>query len=98
VLTADPAQIALFDHRGPDSSWQRTGESFVVGGSIAVCSFHATGDDATSPLLSADATECRDMMRRDPDWQFDDHAFSITPATEGQCPAGMVGVHRLYHL
>jgi hypothetical protein len=96
-LTANPLEIAALDAAGDDKGWRRTGEAFGVGGSHAVCRFQGRGGNSgSSAFLTVDTAECRDVMSVDGAWTFDTHAFAITPAVAGQCPAETTPVHRLY--
>jgi len=95
-MTANPAEIAILD---AGSAWQRTGQSFNVGaGTSAVCRFYGMppkGPD--SHFFTADPAECQIAMTKLAAWTFEGHVFSTTPAVNGQCPAGMVAVHRFYN-
>ena len=95
-MTANPTEIAILD---AGSAWQRTGQSFSVGaGTSAVCRFYGMppkGPD--SHFFTADPAECQIAMTKLAAWTFEGHVFSITPAVNGQCPAGLVAVHRFYN-
>ncbi|MGE5099248.1 MAG: DUF5666 domain-containing protein [Deltaproteobacteria bacterium] len=96
-MTALTSEIAALD---AGSDWQRTGESFKVGGSQAACRFYGMpprGPD--SHFFTVDAGECQAVMANMPAWTFEGHVFSITaPDAGGRCPAGLVPVHRLYNM
>ena len=95
-MTANPAEIAILD---AGSAWKRTGQSFNVGaGTSAVCRFYGMppkGPD--SHFFTADPAECQIAMTKLAAWTFEGHVFSITPAVNGQCRAGLVAVHRFYN-
>jgi hypothetical protein len=95
-MTANPTEIAILD---AGSAWTRTGQSFSVGaGTSAVCRFYGMppkGPD--SHFFTADPAECQIAMTKLAAWTFEGHVFSITPAVNGQCPAGLVAVHRFYN-
>lgn len=95
-MTANPTEIAILD---AGSAWKRTGQSFNVGaGTSAVCRFYGMppkGPD--SHFFTADPAECQIAMTKLAAWTFEGHVFSITPAVNGQCPAGLVAVHRFYN-
>ena len=95
-MTANPTEIAILD---AGSAWRRTGQSFNVGaGTSAVCRFYGMpprGPD--SHFFTADPTECQIAMTKLAAWTFEGHVFSITPAVNGQCPAGLVAIHRFYN-
>ena len=98
-LTAFPAEIAALDAGAFGGSWRRTGASFRVGGgSAAVCRFYGLpprGPD--SHFFTVDPAECETVMRDHSAWTFEAHAFSITPAVGGTCPAGTQPVTRFYN-
>jgi len=95
-MTANPTEIAILD---AGNAWKRTGQSFNVGaGTSAVCRFYGMppkGPD--SHFFTADPTECQIAMTKLAAWTFEGHVFSTTLAVNGQCPAGMVAVHRFYN-
>ncbi len=95
-MTANPTEIAILD---AGSAWQRTGQSFNVGaGTSAVCRFYGMppkGPD--SHFFTADPTECQIAMTKLAAWTFEGHVFSTTPAVNGQCPPGLLAVHRFYN-
>ena len=99
-LTASAAEIALLDAGAFGGEWQRTGESFKVGGTQAVCRFYGMpprGPD--SHFFTASETECEHVMVEYAAWTFEDHVFAITPVLpSGACPAGLVEVHRFFNL
>ncbi len=95
-ISANPAEVAALDTAG---KWQRTGQSFAVGsGTSGVCRFYGMppkGPD--SHFFTADPAECQAVMTTFPAWTFEGHAFSATPALNGQCPAGTLSVHRFFN-
>ncbi len=97
-LTAFPAEIAVLDGGAFGGAWKRTGESFRTGGAAAVCRFYGMppkGPD--SHFFTVDAAECEHVMSAWQAWTFEAHAFAITPAAAGACPAGLVAVRRFYN-
>lgn len=97
-VTASVAEIALLDGGAFGGAWVRTGETFKTGGAQAVCRFYGMPPRGpNSHFFTADATECEHVMGDFAAWTFEDHAFSTTPAANGQCPPGLVAVHRFYN-
>jgi Domain of unknown function (DUF5666) len=97
-VTASAAEIAMLDAGAFNGAWQRTGESFKTGGTQAVCRFYGMPPRGpNSHFFTASATECEQVMGNYSAWTFEDHAFAVTPATNGQCPAGLIPVHRFYN-
>jgi len=97
-LTASSAEIAALDGGAFGGAWQRTGQSFNVGGTTAVCRFYGMpprGPD--SHFFTADPAECAFVMTQFSAWTFEGHTFAVTPAVAGQCPAGMLPVNRFYN-
>jgi hypothetical protein len=97
-VTAFPAEIAVLDGGAFGGAWTRTGESFKTGGAAAVCRFYGMppkGPD--SHFFTVDAAECAHVMSAWQAWTFESHAFAITPAAAGACPAGLVAVRRFYN-
>ena len=97
-LTASTAEIAALDGGAFGGAWQRTGQSFNVGGTTAVCRFYGMpprGPD--SHFFTADPAECAFVMTQFSAWTFEGHTFAVTPAVGGQCPAGMLPVNRFYN-
>ena len=95
-MTALTSEIAALD-AGTD--WQRTGESFKVGGPQAACRFYGMpprGPD--SHFFTVNAGECQAVMADMPAWTFEGHVFSISvPDATGHCAPGLLPVHRLYN-
>jgi hypothetical protein len=50
-----------------------------------------------SHFFTVDAAECAHVMGAWQAWTFESHAFAITPAAAGACPAGLVAVRRFYN-
>ena len=97
-VTAATAEIAALDAGAFGGAWQRTGQTFNVGGTAAVCRFYGMppkGPD--SHFFTADPAECANVMTQFAAWTFEGHAFPITPAIGGQCPAGMLSVNRFFN-
>lgn len=95
-VTANPIEVSILDAGG---AWQRTGQAFNVGaGTSAVCRFYGMppkGPD--SHFFTADPKECQIAMTKLAAWTFEGHVFSTTPAVNGQCPPGLLAVHRFYN-
>lgn len=98
-VSAFPAEIAALDAGAFSGDWQRTGQSFRVGNAAgAVCRFYgAPPKGPDSHFFTADPAECARVMQDFQAWTFEGHAFSITPAVGGTCPAGTQPVHRFYN-
>ena len=97
-VTASPAEIAMLDAGAFGGAWTRTGESFRTGGTQAVCRFYGMpprGPD--SHFFTANAAECEHVMGEFSAWTFENHAFAIMPAVSGQCPNGLIAVHRFFN-
>ena len=97
-VTAATAEIAALDAGAFGGAWQRTGQTFNVGGTAVVCRFYGMppkGPD--SHFFTANPAECANVMTQFSAWTFEGHAFAITPATNGQCPAGLVPVNRFFN-
>jgi Domain of unknown function (DUF5666) len=97
-VTASTAEIAALDAGAFGGAWQRTGQTFNVGGTSAVCRFYGMpprGPD--SHFFTVDPTECSFVMTQFAAWTFEGHAFAMTPAVNGQCPADLVPVNRFFN-
>ena len=97
-VTASTAEIAALDAGAFGGAWQRTGQTFKVGGSTAVCRFYGMpprGPD--SHFFTADPAECSFVMAQFSGWTFEGHAFAVTPAVGGQCPLGLLPVNRFFN-
>lgn len=98
-VTAFPPEIASLDAGAFRGEWKRTGQSFKVGNAgSAVCRFYgAPPKGPDSHFFTADPAECAQVMQAYQAWTFEGHAFSITPAVDGACAAGLVPIHRFYN-
>jgi hypothetical protein len=97
-VTASSAEIAALDAGAFGGAWQRTGQTFNVGGTMAVCRFYGMpprGPD--SHFFTADPAECSFVMAQFSGWTFEGHAFAVTPAVGGQCSPGLLPVHRFFN-
>ena len=98
-ITAYQDEITALDSGAFGGEWKRTGESFGVGGTHAVCRFYGMpprGPD--SHFFTADGAECEHVMAEFAPWTFEAHAFAIAvPNAAGQCAAGLLPVHRFYN-
>ena len=91
-------EIAALDAGAFGGAWQRTGQTFNVGGTMAVCRFYGMpprGPD--SHFFTADPAECSFVMAQFSGWTFEGHAFAVTPAVSGQCPPGLLPVNRFFN-
>lgn len=109
-ITADAAEQRFIDS-GAVGRWLRTGQSFKSGGSVQACRFY--GNTAINPATGAiygpnshfytiDPQGCNDLIRifnpNTASWKFESYDFpSSPPDAAGNCPAGTIGVHRLYN-
>jgi len=96
-VTASTAEIAALDAGAFGGAWQRTGQTFNVGGTTAVCRFYGMpprGPD--SHFFTVDPAECSFVMTQFAAWTFEGHAFAMTAAVNGQCPQGLVPVNRFF--
>jgi uncharacterized protein DUF5666/uncharacterized protein DUF5648 len=97
-VTASTAEIAALDSGAFGGAWQRTGQTFNVGGTTAVCRFYGMpprGPD--SHFFTADPSECAFVMGQFSGWTFEGHAFATTPAVGGQCAPGLLPVNRFFN-
>ena len=97
-LTASTAEIAALDNGAFGGAWKRTGQTFNVGGPMVACRFYGMpprGPD--SHFFTVDPAECAAVMTQFSAWTFEGHAFSVTPAVAGQCPAGLLPVRRFFN-
>ena len=97
-VTASTAEIVALDGGAFGGAWQRTGQTFNVGGSNAVCRFYGMppkGPD--SHFFTVDPAECAFVMTQFAAWTFEGHAFAMAPAVNGQCPAGLTPVNRFFN-
>ncbi|MGE5616318.1 MAG: hypothetical protein ACM3X5_05325, partial [Bacillota bacterium] len=89
------------------SGWSATGQSFtalsappanLASRMANVCRFSLPlADGSTSLFVTASWTECAGL-RTQSGWRFDGYGFTIVPArADGACPAGYLGVNRLYN-
>src|SRR5205807_1472842 len=71
-VTASTAEIAALNGGAFGGAWQRTGQTFNVGGTTAVCRFYGMpprGPD--SHFFTADPTECSFVMGQFSAWTFE---------------------------
>jgi hypothetical protein len=56
------------------------------------------GPISVGALVEVKGTQaCEHVMGDFSAWTFEDHAFAITPAVSGQCPSGLLAVHRFFN-
>lgn len=103
-ITHIPAEIAALDG-GLVSGWKRTGRTFRVyeegqGTRVNVCRHFSglTFAPKSSHFYSAIPEECA-ILQGSPVWGFEGYVFWVQPANpaSGACPAGTLGVYRLYN-
>lgn len=101
-ITTNPVEIANLDS-GRTPGWQRTGQSFNVyaagdTGRAPVCRFFSASFAPKSSHFYAPRGFGCEAVLADPRWQYEgDVFFAPLPAADGGCPAGTVGVFRLYN-
>ena len=108
-ITADPTEQAFVDS-GAVGRWQRTGNTFAVGGPNQVCRFYgnsninpATGTifGPNSHFYTADPAECAGLKAiytpSAKSWKFESNDFLTTPAVNGACLGGLTPVYRAYN-
>ena len=97
-MTASKSEIQKLDSGAFGGAWARTGQQFTVGGDSGVCRFYGMPPKGpSSHFFTVSAAECKHVMDAWQAWTFEAHAFGITPAVDGTCPAGMVAVRRFYN-
>ena len=101
-VTDIPAEIEKLDN-GTFAGWKRTGEGFGVysdmpPGTAGVCRFFSTSFGLrSSHFYTPSASECG-IVGQNPDWQLEGVVFGVSaPGPQGNCPAGMQPVYRLYN-
>lgn len=101
-LTAQADEIAGLDGGAYGGAFARTGLEFNVrdgpaDGTIPVCRFFTvTFAPKSSHFYTSDPDEC-EVVRNNPDWQFEKIAFYVHRYDGGACPAGTIPVYRLYN-
>jgi len=101
-ITTNPVEIDNLDS-GRTPGWQRTGQSFDVyatgeAGRAPVCRFFSESFAPKSSHFYAPRGFGCEAVLGDPTWQYEgDVFFAPLPAADGSCPAGTVGVFRLYN-
>lgn len=104
-ITAGPGEIDNILHGGAGPGWELTGESFTAWlqpadalGAAPVCRFYAAGPN--SHFYTALVDEC-DAVKSGAfgPWAYEGTAFFIRPSDANlQCPAGYLGVNRIYNV
>lgn len=101
-VTAIADEIAKLDN-GTFAGWTRTGKRFNVYAAAAAglkttCRFFSTAFGPKSAhFYTPDAPECT-TVKASQNWQYEgDVFFTVSPAQDGSCPAGMSPVYRLYN-
>ena len=101
-ITAGADEIGKLD-AGKFAGWIRTGRQFNVFGAPSsglrtACRFFSTAfGERSSHFYTPDASECS-TVRNNPDWQFEGDVFyTMPPAADGNCAAGMKPVYRMYN-
>jgi hypothetical protein len=97
-MTAFDAEKQSVDTGGAGLGWQRTGQTFKVGGPAPVCRFYGTpGVGPNSHFYTIDPAECA-AVKLDPGWLFESgDVFELSPVSgPGTCPSGTQPVYRNY--
>jgi len=69
----------------------------ATGGVVPVCRFFTTAvAPKSSHFYTADPAEC-EVVKANPNWQYEKIAFFIRPAAGGTCPAFHTPVYRMYN-
>ena len=101
-MTAQADEIAGLDGGAYNFAFARTGRSFHVhdtpaDGTVPVCRFFTvTFAPKSSHFYTADPAEC-ELVKHNPDWQYEKIAFHIRVPVSGVCAAGTVPVYRMYN-
>jgi len=101
-ITTIPDEITKLDN-GTFAGWARTGRQINVyqaaaSGLKTVCRFFSTAfAPKSSHFYTPDAAECA-TVKANPNWTFEGEVFyTVTPAQDGTCPAGLNPVYRVYN-
>ena len=101
-VTAEPAEAAMLDAGIVVPGWKRTGFEFKAWSSasphdLPTCRFFGTaGQGPNSHFYTIDPDECA-KVRRNPDWTFEELAFSAALPQAESCAADRMTVTRLYN-
>ena len=110
-ITANAAEAAGIDSGAAGPGWSRTGESWPawlspVPGATEVCRFYGNTsiDPATGRMRGPNShfytfkgPECEEVQT-DPGWIYEaPNRFFLVEPVQGQCPAGMAPIHRVYN-
>ena len=101
-MTAQDDEIDGLDGGAYNRAFLRTGASFSAWaspaeGTVPVCRFFTvTFAPKSSHFYTADPAEC-ELVKHNPDWQYEKIAFHIRVPAAGVCGAGTVPVYRMYN-
>ncbi len=101
-VTAEPAEAAMLDAGIVVPGWKRTGFEFKAWSAssshdLPTCRFFGTpGLGPNSHFYTIDPDECA-KVRRNPDWTFEELAFSAALPQAESCAADRMTVTRLYN-
>jgi hypothetical protein len=109
--SSDPAEQAAVD-AGAAGHFQRTGRTFLTGGSVPVCRFYGSlSPGPNSHFFTADAAECATLKAAQvvptpttvQQWNYERDEYLTTPVTVNpadgsrSCPAGTLPLYRAYN-
>jgi len=101
-MTAQSDEISGLDAGAYNFAFLRTQRSFnawdaQAAGTVPVCRFFTlTFAPKSSHFYTADAGEC-ELVKHNPDWQYEKIAFYIAVPTAGICPVGTTPIYRMYN-
>jgi hypothetical protein len=103
-MTADTDEITGLDGGAYNFAFLRTNRAFnawngPTAGTVPVCRFFTTpGTFGTksSHFYTANPDEC-EVLKSNPNWQYEKIAFYIAVPTAGTCPVGTTPVYRMYN-
>ena len=103
-IAADPGEQAFVDS-GAVGHWQRTGVTFVSGGSVPVCRFYGSiSPGPNSHFYTASADECAQLKQLQATtpatqkrWNFESLDFLTTVPMNGACPTNTSPLYRAYN-
>jgi len=101
-ITDRTDEIAILDAGVTIKGWARTGQSFNVyvaagSGTSPVCRFYIPPANGDSHFFGRGTTECDDTATKFPTFVNEDpQFFHVILPTLGVCPAGTIGVYRVF--
>jgi uncharacterized delta-60 repeat protein len=110
-ITAEGMESGVLDANTGADRWVRTGWKFggwlaaALPGARQVCRFVLqAADGSASHFYALEGAECEFLRGLDgrtppgePAWRFEGHAFSATEPANGQCPANLTPIYRVYN-